>query len=73
MYVRMIKKCKTLEDAEDTLAGWRNLSIFVLGYLSPAQMEVEGVFQCGDGVIVPGQRQVSNIWINSGKTETFTF
>ena len=52
-----------VQDAEDSLAGIRNLPCFVLGYILQTTRKIQLVFiaNCSDGPLARGQRLVTHI------------
>lgn len=60
MFVQTLQHNHTLEDAEDALAGIKNLPGFIFGYIiqTATRITVVSVMSCADGTICRGQRLV---------------
>lgn len=63
MLVQTAQHFEKIEDAEDSLAGLKNLPGFVLGYVLQTTPKVQVVFivNCADGELCRGQRLVTSV------------
>jgi hypothetical protein len=63
MLIQATQTFDTLDDAEDNLAGLKNLPGFVLGYILQTTPKIQVVFiaNCADGTLSRGQRLVTTV------------
>ena len=65
MLVQSTERFATIEEAEDSLAGLKNLDFFLLGYVLQAPtIQVVWVGTCSDGDLVRGQKLVTAVATN---------
>lgn len=69
MIVEMEQEVTSQDEAEDTLAGWRAINGFAVGYLRTPRTEAQkltvvGLFHAEPGQIKRGQREIVNLEVN---------
>lgn len=71
MIVEQVMNCKSREEAQDSLAGWRQMPTFMMAYIRDSERPgvgptLVGAFQAANGKLGPGQRRIRTVEFRLG-------